>query len=198
MKTKEKIIDKALKLFSQYGFDAVSVRDIAKEVGIKDSSLYNHFASKQEIFDTIVEVCFERAKNYFRQQQIPFSIGEDVSCFSHCNFEDLVAKIVDTFRYFFEDEYNQMFRKLLLLSQFQSEKIQQIYRQLYFEYPVQFQSNLFAVLIQLGEFKKEDPYTMAMDFYGAIFMLLHTCDNLEQAKPAIVAHLQQFVQHHKR
>lgn len=53
--TKQKILDKALDLFSTQGYDSVSVGEIAKAVGIKAPSLYNHFPSKQAIFDTIVE-----------------------------------------------------------------------------------------------------------------------------------------------
>ena len=53
--TKQKILDKALELFSTQGYDSVSVGEIAKAVGIKAPSLYNHFPSKQAIFDAIVE-----------------------------------------------------------------------------------------------------------------------------------------------
>ena len=52
---KQKILEKALELFSTYGYDSVSVGEIAKAVGIKAPSLYNHFPSKQAIFDAIVE-----------------------------------------------------------------------------------------------------------------------------------------------
>ena len=65
MTTKERIIDQALDLFSRKGYDGVSVRDISGAVGIKESSLYNHFKNKQDIFDTIVEEGFLRAGNYF-------------------------------------------------------------------------------------------------------------------------------------
>ena len=37
--TKEKIFDVSIDLFSQKGFDAVSVREIAREVGIRESSI---------------------------------------------------------------------------------------------------------------------------------------------------------------
>ena len=47
--TKEKIMDVAIKLFSDRGYDRVSMRDIAGMVGIKASSIYNHFSSKREI-----------------------------------------------------------------------------------------------------------------------------------------------------
>ena len=56
MTTKDKILKEAFYLFSERGFHAVSVRDIARAVGIKESSLYNHFKNKQDIFDRIVDV----------------------------------------------------------------------------------------------------------------------------------------------
>ena len=52
--TKEIILEKSLVLFSTKGFEAVSIRDIAAEVGIGNSALYKHYASKQAIFDALV------------------------------------------------------------------------------------------------------------------------------------------------
>ena len=53
--TKQRILEKALELFSAQGYDSVSVGEIAAAVGIKAPSLYNHFSGKQAIFDAIVE-----------------------------------------------------------------------------------------------------------------------------------------------
>ena len=47
--TKEKILKTAARLFSERGFDRVTVREIAREVGVNSGSLYNHFVSKEEI-----------------------------------------------------------------------------------------------------------------------------------------------------
>lgn len=58
--TKQRILDEALRLFSQSGYDAVSVERIASAVGIKAPSLYKHFKSKQEIFDAIVAKTYRR------------------------------------------------------------------------------------------------------------------------------------------
>ena len=44
--TKELILLEALKLFADKGYEGVSVRDIAAEVGIRQSSLYKHFDRK--------------------------------------------------------------------------------------------------------------------------------------------------------
>ena len=54
--TKQRILDKALELFSTYGYDSVSVGQIAEAVGIRAPSLYNHYPGKQAIFDAIVAV----------------------------------------------------------------------------------------------------------------------------------------------
>ncbi len=55
MTTKERIFEIALDLFSQKGFDAVSMREIAEAVGIKKASLYSHFSSKDELLEQIIE-----------------------------------------------------------------------------------------------------------------------------------------------
>ena len=56
--TKEIILFKALSLFADKGYDGVTVRDIAAEVGIMQSSLYKHYKNKQEIFDTFTTKIF--------------------------------------------------------------------------------------------------------------------------------------------
>ena len=53
--TKKKIFDSAIQLFTQKGFENVTMSDLAKTAGIKQSAVYNHFKSKQEILDTIYE-----------------------------------------------------------------------------------------------------------------------------------------------
>ena len=55
MNTRDRILLEALRLFSQRGYDAVSVEQIAAAVGIKAPSLYKHYKSKRDIFDAIFE-----------------------------------------------------------------------------------------------------------------------------------------------
>ena len=52
---RNRILDAAFAFFSEKGFTATSMRDIADAVGIKAASLYNHFAGKRELFDALVE-----------------------------------------------------------------------------------------------------------------------------------------------
>ncbi len=196
MTTKEQILEEALKLFSVKGYDAVSVRDISRAVGIKESSLYYHFKNKQDIFDTIVTFCFQKAEAYFRTHSIPFDEKDDVTLYRGADPETLTELIYATFGYFFDDPYNVMFRKLLAVSQYDNPKAKEIYRNLYRDYPLRFQRHLFRVLMEAGEFRREEPSAVAMEFYAAVFLLIHTCDSLEEAKPFLKEHVLQFVRNY--
>jgi AcrR family transcriptional regulator len=48
-KTKQTILDEALKLFVEQGFTETTTRDIAKACGISEGAIYRHFQSKDEI-----------------------------------------------------------------------------------------------------------------------------------------------------
>ncbi|MFC4722329.1 TetR/AcrR family transcriptional regulator [Geojedonia litorea] len=51
---KDEIIKTAAKLFKEKGYSAVTMRDLARAMGIKAASLYNHINSKQEILKDII------------------------------------------------------------------------------------------------------------------------------------------------
>ena len=53
--TSRDILATALKLFSQQGFAAVSMRQIAKETGIQAGTIYNHYPTKQALLHTLLE-----------------------------------------------------------------------------------------------------------------------------------------------
>jgi len=51
---KQEIHQTAARMFNEMGFNAVSMRDLAAELDIKASSLYNHISSKDEILTDII------------------------------------------------------------------------------------------------------------------------------------------------
>lgn len=58
---KEQIYEAAARLFRDKGYQATSMRDLAKEVGLRASSLYNHFPSKS---DVLREICTKNAQRF--------------------------------------------------------------------------------------------------------------------------------------
>src|SRR5215467_54879 len=57
---KREILRAAMKLFSERGLAATSIRDIAKESGYTNPALYKHFESKQELALYLFEACHHR------------------------------------------------------------------------------------------------------------------------------------------
>lgn len=55
LSTKEKILDAALTLFAENGYDGTSVEQIAGIVGIKAPSLYKHYKGKEDILNSLID-----------------------------------------------------------------------------------------------------------------------------------------------
>ncbi len=53
--TRERILEAALERFAAQGYAGTSLRQIAQAVGIKESAIYAHFASKEAVFSTLCE-----------------------------------------------------------------------------------------------------------------------------------------------
>lgn len=53
--TRNQILETAAQMFAGKGYDNVSIRQLAQGVGIKESSVYNHFAGKQDILEVLLK-----------------------------------------------------------------------------------------------------------------------------------------------
>ena len=61
MTRKEQVRKKAVHLMKFHGFSGLTMRLLAKELGIEAASIYNHIKSKDEILET---VCFDLAREF--------------------------------------------------------------------------------------------------------------------------------------
>lgn len=66
--TKKKILEQGLGLFSSYGYEETSLKDIAKNVKIKPPSIYAYFESKQALFEQIVNFVIEDYLSFIKEQ----------------------------------------------------------------------------------------------------------------------------------
>ncbi len=53
-RTAARILDVAEQCFASYGYDGTSLRQIAEGAGIKEPGLYNHFDSKQGLYEAVL------------------------------------------------------------------------------------------------------------------------------------------------
>jgi AcrR family transcriptional regulator len=56
--TRSRVLHTAITLFSQKGYSTVSLRQIASAVGISAPALYNHFSSKEALYQEAVSTAF--------------------------------------------------------------------------------------------------------------------------------------------
>ncbi len=52
---RERILESAVRLFGERGYDQLSMRELAADAGCSPANLYHHFRSKYELFATIIE-----------------------------------------------------------------------------------------------------------------------------------------------
>lgn len=92
-KSRQQILDAALKLFSHRGYGATSVRDIAEEAGLSKGNVYHHFPDKETIFRGLLDRYFQAMS----QPDFPFNIALASGVFPD-NLEKLGLAARDTVR----------------------------------------------------------------------------------------------------
>lgn len=195
--TKEIILFESLKLFADKGYDGVTVRDIAAEVGIKQSSLYKHFKSKQEIFDTLVETMQLRFRDASISFQLPDGELEEMAKKYATGGNEILKKISrEIFHFYLNDPYASQFRKMLSMEKYKNQEVDYIYQKVYIDTAISYQAALFDEMIQQGFMRKADPEVMALQFFAPIFLLLNKYDGMvEKEREAIEIlekHIEQF------
>ena len=175
--TRQKILDKALELFSAQGYDSVSVGEIARAVGIKAPSLYNHFPSKQAIFDAIVEAT--AAQYEADADRIDIHVQDaamDIPVFTEITEEALFEKVRQIFEYSLHNAPISRFRRMMTIEQFRSPELAALYSRRYVERIVDYHAGIFRALISAGEIRAEDPQTLAMMYVSPVLTLIGICD----------------------
>jgi AcrR family transcriptional regulator len=64
---KQELLDAALELFAEKGYDHTSINDIIEKVGVTKGAFYYYFKSKEEVLDEIVDKFNEYDAQIFRQ-----------------------------------------------------------------------------------------------------------------------------------
>lgn len=193
--TKQKILDKALELFSSQGYDSVSVGEIAKAVGIKAPSLYNHFPGKQAIFDAIVESTAAQYEADTDKIDIHVqNAKQDIPVFTEITADALFEKVRQIFEYSLHNETISRFRRMMTIEQFRSPELAALYSRRYVERILRYHAGIFRALIASGEICAEDPDALAMMYVSPVLTLIGICDRQPEREPECLEKLQNHVQ----
>ncbi|SNZ15492.1 TetR/AcrR family transcriptional regulator [Hydrogenobacter hydrogenophilus] len=110
--TKKRILESALKLFSEKGIRETTIKDIAKDVGITEGAIYRHFVSKDEIvkglFGMYSEEFYNRLMSAFEEKTYKDKFYRMVEEFLNFCFENPEAfKYLDLFHYLRAEEVKE-------------------------------------------------------------------------------------------
>lgn len=87
-KTKERLLDAALTLFSQQGYAATGIRDILQHAGVTQPTLYHHFADKASLLQALIERHYgESQEQLARIVASEETISGKLSAFALTSFE---------------------------------------------------------------------------------------------------------------
>ena len=168
MNTKEKILTEAVKLFAEEGFEAVTVERIAAAVGIKAPSLYKHYRSKQDIFDSILLEMERRDRDNAEASGVPKeSIKEKPDQYTGVSRDALLSFCRKMFRYWTEDGFASAFRRMLTVEQYRDREMNDLYHQYLGSGPLKYTADI------LGSEER------ALSLYAPMFLLYSVYDNTD-------------------
>lgn len=193
-KTKERILEEALKLFSQNGYMGTSMNDIAAKLGVTKAALYKHYKSKQEILDSIIDKMNELDRERVKQYEMPEGEMERVIVqYKETTFDKIKQFTKVQFLHWTEEEFSCCFRKMLTLEQYREPQMAQLYQNYLSSGPLSYIEELFSGM--LGDAAKARQ--VALDFYGPIFLLYSMYDGANdksQVVKLVEEHMDHFLQ----
>ena len=186
--TREEILNESLDLFAKKGYYGTSMREIAKAVGIKGSSIYNHFSGKEEIFSELFNYLdpLNLDSDIFQKKFIAAEIDplESLNYFANIVIEEMQdQKKVKLLQIMLKENNNPVVKKRL-----QSRMKSNIKRI----------TKFFAQLQQQGKIKSNlEPAFTANEFVSALIYyrmryLLFELDSFEELKEATQKHIYFF------
>ena len=184
MPTKDRILESALTLFSEKGYDGVGVDLIAENAGIKGPSLYKHFKGKEDILDALIE----KAESYYQQNfgsaqnpgKVPASMDELI---------DLSLKRIE---FTLHDPMIKKVRRMLTMEQFRSHRIGLLTTKYNIDSVLGVYREIFRQMIADGTMRAGNPEMLAMEFALPVSMLIQQIDREPEREQEIFQRIEQF------
>ena len=167
--TKEKILKVSTTLFSELGYKGASVRKIAKEVGIRESAIYNHYKNKEEIF-------LEVLKGIFSSQ---FSLSTEEIKELALSGKPFLSKFAMQYKMLAFNKSNENMFRLLMLELMQNRDLREQFQSEFHDKNIKLLSEGFFIMMQNSMINSSDPMLISYEFISTLFyirlqvMLLH-------------------------
>ena len=133
-KTKEQILLIATIHFAKNGYSAVTMRDIAKIVGIQQSSIYNHFESKEVLWKEVLDHATNLYMLYFDQLEQAVAKAQ--------SFEEVLELILHEAKQM-RNAFTCYAFSMIQAEQFRNEDAQRVFCDTFLNYSIDFIQGCF-------------------------------------------------------
>lgn len=186
--SKDRILDSALELFAEKGFDGVGVDLIAENAGFKGPSIYKHFKGKEAILDAIIEKVGAYYAENFGTANNPGQIPPTLEAFSEACFEKI--------RFTLHDPIIKKTRRIMMMEQYRNPNMAEQATVYSLKNQQNMFSKVFAVLMANGIMKQDDPELLALEFLSPVTLMIQICDRQpekeEKAMEIVRKHFEHF------
>lgn len=185
--TRDKILDAALTLFSEKGYDGVGVDLIGENAGIKGPSLYRHFKGKEDILNSLIEKVGAYYELNFGSENHIDRIPESV--------EELLTFSMERIRFTMHDVTLQKTRRILVMEQFRNPRIAELTSKHHMDGLQGMFQKIFEAMMEMKILKMDDAETMALEFVAPVSLLIHTYDRQPEREAEVMGKIKKHFEH---
>ena len=185
--TRDKILDAALTLFSEKGYDGVGVDLIGENAGIKGPSLYRHFKGKEDILNSLIEKVGAYYELNFGSENHIDRIPESV--------EELLTFSMERIRFTMHDVTLQKTRRILVMEQFRNPRIAELTSKHHKDGLQGMFQKIFEAMMEMKILKMDDAETMALEFVAPVSLLIHTYDRQPEREAEVMEKIKKHFEH---
>ena len=185
--TRDKILDAALTLFSEKGYDGVGVDLIGENAGIKGPSLYRHFKGKEDILNSLIEKVGAYYELNFGSENHIDRIPEYV--------EELLTFSMERIRFTMHDVTLQKTRRILVMEQFRNPRIAELTSKHHMDGLQGMFQKIFEAMMEMKILKMDDAGTMALEFVAPVSLLIHTYDRQPEREAEVMEKIKKHFEH---
>lgn len=187
MSTKERILEEALTLFAERGYDGIGVDGIAESVGIKGPSLYKHFKGKEDILNTLIDKAESHYDEFFGSTDHIGSIPESK--------EEFVSMAMKRISFTMKDPMIQKIRKLLVQEQFRNERLSAITSRHQLDGIVGMYEKIIQGMIKAGIIKEDDAWMLAMELAAPAVLMIAKADRQPECVKEVLEAIEKHIRH---
>ena len=188
--TKERILSMALEKFSQSGYADTNIRELTESLGLVKSSMYRHFESKEEIWNTLLDEMIAYYDERFGSPEHLPPVPESL--------DELVAMTMRMVDFTVHDERIIMTRKLLTIEQFREARARDLATRYFLTGLKEMFTQVFAGMMDKGLLRREDPAMLAFAYTAPISALIRLCDREPERTDEAMAQIEAFSRHFVR